>query len=54
MLFRKLIASSFPDKRVWISEVSNSTALGAASVLLSAIYPDKKVIPELGISEVNL
>jgi hypothetical protein len=54
MLFRKLIASSFPDKRVWSSEISNSTALGAASVLLSAIYPDKKVVPELGISEVNL
>ncbi len=54
LLFRKLIASSFPDKKVWTSEISNSTALGAASVLLSAIYPDKKLVPELGICEVYL
>jgi len=54
LLFRKLIASSFPDKNVWISELSNATALGAASVMLTAMYPDKKVVPDLGLSEVNL
>jgi hypothetical protein len=54
LLFLKLIASSFPDKKVMISEIGNATALGAASVLLSAIYPEKIIKPELGLDEVNL
>jgi sugar (pentulose or hexulose) kinase len=54
LFFLKLIASSFPDKRLMVSEISNATALGAASVLLSSLYPEKKIIPRLGLDEMNL
>lgn len=53
-LFLKLIASSFPDKRVWTSEISNATAFGAALILQSAIYPGNDIVPDLGLSEVKL
>lgn len=52
-LFLKLLASSFPDRPVFTSEISNSTALGAAIVTLSAINPDKKLSPDLGLVEVK-
>jgi sugar (pentulose or hexulose) kinase len=52
LLFLKMIASSFPDKRVFTSEVSNATAIGAASVILSSLEKDKPAIPELGLIEV--
>jgi hypothetical protein len=53
-LFQKLIASSFPDKKVWTSELGNTTALGAAAVALKAIYPEKEIVPDLGLNEVQL
>jgi sugar (pentulose or hexulose) kinase len=53
-LFLKLIASSFPDKSVYTSEISNATALGAALVIHNVIFPDMKVDPELGLVEVRL
>jgi hypothetical protein len=53
-LFTKLIASSFPDKRVFTSGLSNATALGAASVVLQSINLDTSVIPDLGLVEVRL
>jgi sugar (pentulose or hexulose) kinase len=52
-IFLKLIASSFPDKKVYISEISNATALGAASVLMSSLYPGENISPELGLVEVK-
>jgi len=36
-IFLKLIAKAFPSKRVFTSEVSNATALGAALVLFSSL-----------------
>lgn len=54
LLFLKMIASSFPDKRVFTSEVSNATALGAASVILSSLEKDKSAIPDLGLIEVEI
>jgi sugar (pentulose or hexulose) kinase len=54
LLFLKLIASSFPEKKVWTSEIGNATALGAASVMLSAIYPENAIIPDLGLNEVKI
>lgn len=54
LLFVKMIASSFPDKKVFISEISNATALGAASVILSSLVQDKPSIPDLGLTEVAL
>jgi sugar (pentulose or hexulose) kinase len=53
-LFLKLLASSFPEKKVYISEISNATALGAAAVTLAALYPDKETIPDLGLTEVKI
>jgi sugar (pentulose or hexulose) kinase len=52
-LFIKLIASSFPEKQVFTSEIANATALGAASVVLQAINPDNAIIPDLGLAEVK-
>ena len=53
-LFLKMIASSFPEKRVFTSEVSNATAIGAASVILNSLEKDKPVIPDLGLIEVEV
>jgi sugar (pentulose or hexulose) kinase len=36
-IFVKLMASRFPDKRVYTSEVANATSMGAALVLWSAV-----------------
>lgn len=53
-LFLKLVASSFPDKRVYTSEISNATSLGTAMVTLRALMPDKELKPDLGLTEITL
>jgi sugar (pentulose or hexulose) kinase len=53
-LFLKLLASSFPDKVLYISEISNATALGAACVMVSAMDQAKKIEPDLGLMEVKI
>jgi sugar (pentulose or hexulose) kinase len=50
-LFRKLIASSYPHLKVFTSEVSNATALGAALVVIEALEPEKHPVPDLGLNE---
>jgi sugar (pentulose or hexulose) kinase len=54
VLFLKMISSSFPDKKVFTSEVTNATALGAASVILNSLEKDKSPIPDLGLIEVEI
>jgi sugar (pentulose or hexulose) kinase len=51
-IFLKLIASRFPDKRVYTSEVANATSLGAALVLWKGI--DTRFNPdiELGLKSI--
>jgi hypothetical protein len=53
-LFLKLIASCFPDKTLFTSEISNATALGAAFVIHGEVFPGSKSLPELGLREVRL
>jgi hypothetical protein len=53
-LFLKLLASSFPDKELYTSEISNATALGAAYIMAAAMHPERKVIPDLGLIEVKI
>jgi len=53
-LFLKLVASSFPDKQIFTSEISNATSLGTAMVTLKALYPEKQLNPDLGLVEVNI
>jgi sugar (pentulose or hexulose) kinase len=53
-LFLKLLASSFPDKQVYTSEISNATALGAAIVTFKALFPEKDISPSLGLTEIRL
>jgi sugar (pentulose or hexulose) kinase len=53
-LFLKLVASSFPDKNIYTSEISNATALGAASVMVNAMNPGNTVIPDLGLNDVKV
>lgn len=53
-LFLRLLASSFPDKVIYVSEISNATALGAAYVTISAINPGNKTLPDLGLAEVKI
>ena len=53
-LFLKLMASSFPEKRVFTSEIANATALGAATITVNAIYQDDLKVPDLGLSEIKL
>jgi sugar (pentulose or hexulose) kinase len=50
-LFVKLLASSYPHLRVFTSEVSNASALGAALVICNSVMPG--VIPslDLGLTE---
>ena len=50
-LFVKLLASSFPHIRVYTSEVSNATALGAALVILETMEPGVKPSLDLGLNE---
>jgi sugar (pentulose or hexulose) kinase len=50
-LFRKFIASSFPHLKVYTSEVSNATALGAALVILQSLEPGVMPVLDLGLNE---
>jgi sugar (pentulose or hexulose) kinase len=51
-LFVKLIASSFPLKKVYASEVSNATALGAAWVILNSLETEKKPALNMELKEI--
>ena len=53
-LFRKLLASSFPHLKVYTSEVSNATALGAALVVLKSLETTKKPSLDLGLNECSI
>ncbi|MFN8239560.1 MAG: FGGY family carbohydrate kinase [Bacteroidales bacterium] len=53
-LFLKLLASSFPDKKVYISEISNATALGAAVITHKGLYPEIPADPGLVVNEVKI
>ncbi len=46
-IYVKLIASSFPESRVYTSEIDNSSALGAAMVLMK----NANIKPDLGLRE---
>ncbi len=50
-IFVKLLASSFPHMKVYTSEVSNATALGAALVILESLKPGDIPKMDLGLSE---
>lgn len=54
LLFLKMIASSFPEKKVFTSEISNASALGAASVILSSIIGNPPPSPDLGLSAIEI
>jgi sugar (pentulose or hexulose) kinase len=49
-LFCTLISNAYPMKYVYTSEISNSTALGAAIVILQTIAPDNKPVLNLGLN----
>jgi sugar (pentulose or hexulose) kinase len=51
-IFLKLIAKSFPSKKVYTSVISNSTALGAALVIYQSMS-DKQPELNLGLTEYN-
>ncbi len=48
-IFLKLMASRFPDKKVYTSEVANATSLGAALVLWKGIDVDFNPAIDLGL-----
>jgi len=52
-LFIRLVASSFPDKKVYTSEISNATALGAALITLGSLPAGSKASPDIGLIEVK-
>ncbi len=49
-IFLKMIASRFPDKGVYTSEVANATSLGAALVLWKGIEEDFNPAIDLGLN----
>jgi len=49
-LFYTLISNAYPMKYVYTSEISNTTALGAAIVILKTIAPDNKPLLNLGLN----
>jgi sugar (pentulose or hexulose) kinase len=51
-LFLQLISDAFPGKKVYSSEISNATALGAALVVLNSL--DKGIKPELNLGLIQL
>ncbi|MGQ9621546.1 MAG: hypothetical protein ACUVTX_11285, partial [Bacteroidales bacterium] len=53
-LFLKLVASSFPDKKVYTSEISNATSLGTALITMKSLMPEKELKPDLGLTEVTV
>ena len=48
-IFLKLMASCFPDKKVYTSEVANATSMGAALVLWKGIDPSFNTAVDLGL-----
>ncbi len=50
-IFVRMLATIFPEKKVYTSEVDNSTALGAALMLWEAIEIKKKPVINLGLKE---
>jgi hypothetical protein len=52
-LFLKLMASRFPDKKVYTSEVANATSLGAALVLWKGIDQEFSPSIDLGLKPVD-
>ena len=51
-LYVKLIANRFPDKKVYTSEISNATALGAALVVGKEAFKNKQPEIDLGLNEI--
>ena len=49
-IFLKLMASRFPDKKVYTSEVANATSLGAALVLWKGIEAGLSPKIDLGLN----
>lgn len=49
-VFVKMLATRFPDKKVFASEVANATSLGAAMVMWSAIEPGFRPSSDLGLT----
>ena len=48
-LFTRLISDLYPMKKVYISEIINTTALGAALVILDSLTPSAIPVPNLGL-----
>jgi len=53
-LFIKLLAQKNPDKKVYTSEINNSSALGAAMIIGKNTFKNQKQLIDLGIKEVRL
>ena len=51
-IFLKLIASRFPHKRVYTSEIANATSLGAALVLWKGIDAGFNPVIDLGLTSI--
>ena len=51
-LYVKLIANRFPEKKVYTSEISNATALGAALVIGKEAFNNKHPSIDLGLIEI--
>jgi sugar (pentulose or hexulose) kinase len=48
-IFMTYLASRFPEKRVYTSEIDNASALGAALVCAEEVYGQKKIQIDLGL-----
>ncbi|MBG0860741.1 MAG: carbohydrate kinase [Bacteroidales bacterium] len=49
-MFRRLVSAAYPTKKVFTSEISNATALGAALVIIDSLNPDEKPALNLGLN----
>lgn len=52
-LYVKLIAERFPNQKVYTSEISNATALGAALVVGEKAFKNKLPFIDLGLNEIS-
>jgi hypothetical protein len=52
VIFTKLLASRLPDKKVFTSEIDNTTALGAAMVLYESAFGKKVAEIDMGLKRV--
>lgn len=52
-LYVKLIAARFPDNKVYTSEISNATALGAALVVGKEVFKTNLPSIDLGLTEIT-